>query len=171
MWEESRAFGGRWAGYLCGLAAIAPAWAIHASAAPANGAAVRLVLDGVISPHCEFTEVPGQIALELPQEQMATARLGLACNLANGAPVRLSITSRNGGLRRQGGAELVRYSLSWSAADAGEVPVGDGPVTITASAPGAGQRKVGELVVRIHPSTAPVVAGRYGDAITYAISF
>lgn len=134
------------------------------------GANVRLVLDGVILPHCDFVNVPGNLAINLPEVRVAASNLGFSCNLPDSAPVNIRITSQYGGLKREGADDVVPYAVAWSAAGPGEQALGSEPVTLTVPSGHAGEVRQGTFLLRATQVTDRLPAGRYSDRITYTIS-
>lgn len=97
-----------------GAAALALSWSDAAAAA--DGDSLQLELTGSVQARCGFTESPGNkdIGSLAQGAQMELGTLGFRCNLPGSPQVSLSVKSDHGGLKREGGSELVGYQLAWA---------------------------------------------------------
>jgi hypothetical protein len=135
---------------------------------------IFLSIDGHIDPTCGFTSQPAPATIS-GLGNAATVELGVlafSCNLAGGPAVNVSVSSANGGLRRDGGAEVLPYGVNW------QVPGWATPISAQALlhpytvqiGAGPAQSMQGGAVQISLPAAVSVTAGTYRDTLTYTIS-
>ena len=134
---------------------------------------VQLELLGSVEPKCAFTSTPtsGQLGSLKGGMSAELGTLGFRCNLPDSPQVSLSIRSENGGLKREGGSEIVPYSAAWALPGAGSFTDASNFKNAVGFSTSAGDIFAGQQgVFKVQVGGGELVAGTYRDRITYTIS-
>jgi hypothetical protein len=140
------------------------------------GDQAQLLIHGTIEPRCGFSEVPAAADLGgLAHGRTSDiGALRFRCNLADQASVSLTVQSENGGLKREGGEEVVAYAASWDVQGNGanfvEASSLASPTGFTLASGTAAADEGGMYRVRVTGPTDALIAGTYRDRIIYTIS-
>jgi hypothetical protein len=158
---------------------LSGAMALAAMLAPVAGHAASdqalLTVNGSVSARCRFVDVPP--ATDLGNLRTAgTTNLGtlsFSCNVPSGTP-QVSVSSSNGGLKRNGGPESIGYRWTWA------VPGVSGLSNVSASSGVAGLTLASGAAHLVRGGTFSVtpaaisssasVAGDYADVITITVT-
>lgn len=153
-------------GGLC-FACLAPA-AAHAASA-------QLTLGGTVSSACKISAASSTLSLGdvTGGKSGSIGAVTLTCNLADTGPT-VSLSSTNGGLKRDSGTDLIGYSIAWPIAGTSaftSVSASSGSVLaqLAPEAPGIARSGNLSLVVSAAASSGST-AGTYRDVITISIS-
>lgn len=155
---------------------IGPALAlavIAAGAARAGADTVQLQVYGTIEPKCAFVQTPGQsdIGTLQPGAPLKLGTLAFRCNLPDSPAVHLTVQSENGGMKRDGGTEIVPYATEWDVPGGGnlvDAATIQSAVSFTVPAGDIVTGQGGDFKVQV--GAGAQVAGTYRDRITYTIS-
>ena len=165
-------------GLYCAFAGAA-ALSLILSAGPARSASapntVQLRIVGQIPPQCGFTAAPDNSVLPIMQQNLTIdiGELAFSCNITS-LPVSLTISSANGGLKRQGGSEVIPYAVAWDVQgrfeDFGPASAFQAGVPFSLNSGGTAVAQRGRYKVRVTGDPSSYAAGTYEDTITYTIS-
>lgn len=163
--------------FACRLGSVALALAASVAATPASamlGEQVQLELRGTVEPKCQFTTSPnsGELGVLKSGLNAELGTLGFRCNLPDSPQVNLTIRSDNGGMRREGGSEVVPYTAAWQLPGAGNFVNAADFQNQLAFSSASGDIKGGQSgVFKIQVGDGgELVAGTYRDRITFTIS-
>lgn len=154
-------------GGVCAVACIA--------AAPAHAASAQLTLGGSVSSSCTLSGASSTLSLgDVTGGKSGSAgSVTIICNLADTGPT-VSLSSSNSGLKRDGGAEVIGYTINWPIAGTSSftsVSASTGSVSAQLAAAAPGTARSGNLTLAVSAgATSGKVAGTYRDVITISIS-
>lgn len=145
------------------------------AAAPAHAASAQLTLGGSVSSSCTLTGASSTLSLGdvTGGKSGSIGAVTLSCNLADTGPT-VSLASTNSGLKRDGGTEVIGYTINWPLAGTtsfASVSASAGSVSAQLAAAAPGTARSGNRTLAVSASaTSGKVAGTYRDVITISIS-
>nr|WP_221236648.1 spore coat protein U domain-containing protein [Novosphingobium taihuense] len=141
----------------------------------AHAASAQLTLGGTVSSACTIGGTSSTLSLGdvTGGKSGSVGSVTVTCNLADTGPT-ISLSSGNSGLKRDGGTDLIGYTISWPIAGTSSfnsVSAGTGSVSAQLAAVAPGTARSANLTLAVSAgATNGKVAGTYRDVITISIS-